>query len=443
MHAQAVVRALTGTRTGKNIQMKNPALILLLGICLYGCSDSDEPKKQGAVSKTTAQRASPDGEKPRNEGKRPEGKRPDQAARGQGAGGPRAGAEGRRPGGGAMGGRRPGDGAMAGRRPGDRMAQMRGQIEQRPVPVAVAKVQRGRVDAFYATTASLSAAEEASVVARTQGVVQDIFVEEGDIVTAGEPLAQLDTTRLALEVDRTRTNIESFDRAHKRARQLLDTSMISPEVYDQALYNLERENATLALQLYEMEEATIRAPIAGVITLRHIKLGNTLSPNSPAFELKQADSMEAVLNVPEKELIKIKEGQLAIASIDALNDRDFEGVVERIAPEVDASSGTFRVTVALDNTDNLLKPGMFVRVNVRYDSSENTLLVNREAVVTQKDENTVFVVRDGLAMRQFVELGYAMGGDVEILNGLDEGDEVIVTGQNGLKDGTSVRVVSI
>ena len=105
--------------------------------------------------------------------------------------------------------------------------------------------------------------------------------------------------------------------------------------------------------------------------------------------------------------------------------------------------GTFRVTVALNNPDNLLKPGMFARVNVRYDSSENTLLVNREAVVTQRDENTVFVVRDGLAMRQFVELGYAMGGDVEILNGLDEGDEVIVTGQNGLKDGTSVRVVSI
>ena len=136
--------------------------------------------------------------------------------------------------------------------------------------------------------------------------------------------------------------------------------------------------------------------------------------------------MEAVLNVPEKELIKINEGQLAIVSIDALNDRDFEGVVERIAPEVDASSGTFRVTVALNNPDNLLKPGMFVRVNVRFDSSENTLLVNREAVVTQRDENTVFVVRDGLAMRQSVELGYAMGGDVEILNGLDEGDEVIV-----------------
>ena len=418
--------------------MRNPALILLLGISLYGCSDSEEPNSQGAVSKTTAQRVTPDGEKPRNEGKRPEGKRaegnrPDQAARGQGTGGSQGGADGQRPRGGAVGGRRP----------GDRMALMRGQNQQRPVPVAVAKVQRGRVDAFYATTASLTAAEEASVVARTQGVVQDIFVEEGDIVTAGAPLAQLDTTRLALEVDRTRTNIESFDRAHKRARQLLDTSMISPEIYDQALYNLERENATLALQLYEMEEATIRAPIAGVITLRHIKLGNTLSPNSPAFELKQADSMEAVLNVPEKELIKINEGQLAIVSIDALNDRDFEGVVERIAPEVDASSGTFRVTVALENPDNLLKPGMFVRVNVRFDSSENTLLVNREAVVTQRDENTVFVVRDGLAMRQSVELGYAMGGDVEILNGLDEGDEVIVTGQNGLKDGASVRVVSI
>jgi membrane fusion protein (multidrug efflux system) len=281
------------------------------------------------------------------------------------------------------------------------------------------------------------------VVARTQGVVEEIFVEEGDIVITGAPMAQLDSRRLELEVDMTRTNIDNYKRAFARSEALIDTKMISPELYDQALYNLEREKASLALQLYELEEATIRAPIDGVITRREIKLGNTLSPNNPAFEIKRVDRIEAILNVPEKEISKLEKGQLAKIVIDALDDREFEGYVARVAPEIDPTSGTFRVTVELDNPDSELKPGMFARVNVRYDSSENTLLLKREAVVTQKDENSVFVVRNGLATRQEVTLGYSMGTEVEVLTGLGEGDEVVITGQGGLRDGSSVRVVSL
>ncbi len=399
--------------------MRKAALFLLTVAGLAGCDGSDESTERQA-SVPPAEKSTP----PSARGTAPESRqRPEGAP-------PAADS----------------DVAKQGRAGGDRAARMRERMQQfqdRPVPVAIARVQRGRVDAFYATTASLTAEEEASTVARTQGVVESIYVEEGDVVQAGKPLAQLDTDRLELEVARTRTNIESYTRAHKRSQRLLETKMISPEAHDQALYNLEREKASLALQLYELAEATIRAPIDGVVTKRHIKLGNTLSPNSAAFEIKRADIIEAILNVPEREMAKIDRGQLAVVRVDALDDRSFDGVVERVAPEVDASSGTFRVTVALVNSDNVLKPGMFARVNVRYDSNEDTLLVAREAVVTQKDENSVFVVREGLAMRQSVTLGYAMGTDVEILTGLGEGDEVVITGQGGLRDGASVRVVSL
>lgn len=325
----------------------------------------------------------------------------------------------------------------------DRLAQMRERMRNRPVPVAVTEVQRGRVDAFYSSTTSLSAEEEAVVVARTQGVVEKLFAEEGDQVVAGQPLAQLDTRKLELEVKRTRTNIDSLQRAYARAEQLFEKKMISPDAFDEARFNLEREQASLALQLYDIEEATIRAPIDGVVTIRHIKLGNTLSPNNPAFEVKRTDTIEAILNVPERELSKLKDGQLANVRIDALGKQNFEGVVDRVAPQVDPQSGTFRVTIKLLNPDNLLKPGMFARVDVRFDVSENTLLVARDAVLTQKDENSVFVVRDGLAMRQNVQLGYASGGEVEIREGLGEGDQVVITGQGGLRDGASVRIVQL
>ena len=166
-------------------------------------------------------------------------------------------------------------------------------------------------------------------------------------------------------------------------------------------------------------------------------------PNSPAFEIKRVDTIEAILNVPEREVNKVQRGQLARVTVDALSSTEFDGIVDRVAPEIDANSGTFRVTVRMDNQKSLLRPGMFARVGVRYDSNENTLLLKREAVVTQKDESSVFVVRDGVATKQEVKLGYAMGSDIEILDGLVEGDEVVVTGQGGLRDGSSVRVVKL
>ena len=389
--------------------MKKITLIVLLSIVM-GCDDADDKSSDGEkLSVETAQTEQVSVDKKT------------QSRRGRGERG--------RPGG-------PPDGRSRDPKAG-------AQFRDRPVPVAVTIVERGRVDAFYASTATLIAEEEAAVVARTQGVVEQIFVEEGDHVVAGTPLAQLDPRRLELEVARTRTNIESYERAFERSKRLYETKMISPDAYDQALYNLERENASLNLQLYELDEATIKAPIDGVITLRHIKLGNTLNSNDRAFELKRSDVVEAVLNVPEKELPKLKKGQLAIVLIDALDAAEFEGVVNRVSPEIDPSSGTFRVTVSLDNPDNTLKPGMFARVSVLYDSNENTLLVAREAVVTQKDENSVFVVKAGQATRQTITIGYAMGSSVEVLEGLDEGDQVVITGQGGLRDGASVRLVPL
>ena len=105
------------------------------------------------------------------------------------------------------------------------------EVKARPVPVTTTQVARGRLDAFYSTTATLTAVEEASVVARTEGVVEAIYVEEGSMVKEGQALAQLDTERLSLEIARTETNLESLRRAFERAEQLYASKMISPDAF--------------------------------------------------------------------------------------------------------------------------------------------------------------------------------------------------------------------
>ncbi len=309
------------------------------------------------------------------------------------------------------------------------------------VPVAVAQVRRGTVEAFYQGSTNLTAAEEAVVVARTQGVVEALFAEEGDMAKAGQALAQLETERAKLELARSEAQLERLKTAYERAQRMFERQMISPDAHDDAKFAYAAEQTNLRLREYELREATIRATIDGVVTRRHVKVGHTLNPSTPAFEMKRLDAIEAELNVPERQIDQIRTGQYARVRVDALADATFGGEVARVAPEVDPTSGTFRVTVTLDNDDGRLKPGMFARVDVRIDQRPDALLAPLDAVVSRRDASSLFVVDGGVVERRSVETGYLSDGNIEIATGVYEGEWVVTTGQGGLRNGTRVIVV--
>ena len=325
-------------------------------------------------------------------------------------------------------------------RKGPRREGMGGD-EPPPVPVNVAQVQRGTIEAYYGSSTNLTAAEEAVVVARTQGIVEALYAEEGDVAQAGQALAQLETERLTLELARSRAQLERLKTAYERAQRMFKAKMISPNEHDDARFAFEAEETNLRLREYEFKEATIRATIDGVVTRRHIKVGHTLNQNAPAFEMKRLDVIEAELNVPEREIQNIRPDQYARVRIDALPDERFDGTVARVAPEVDAGSGTFRVTVMLANDEARLRPGMFARVDVRIDQHADALLGPLEAVVTRRDDNSLFVVEGGIVERRDVAMGYVSDGTVEILNGVAAGEWVVTTGHGGLRNGARVSVV--
>ena len=310
-----------------------------------------------------------------------------------------------------------------------------------PVPVNVAEVRRGTIEAYYEGSTNLAAAEEAVVVARTQGVVEALYAEEGDVVEAGQSLAQLETERLNLELARSKAQLDRLKTNYERAQRLFESKMISPNDHDDAKFAFEAEEANLRLREYELKEATIRATIDGVITRRHIKVGHTLNQNAPAFEMKRLDAIEAELNVPEREIQNIRRDQYARVRVDALGAERFDGAVARVAPEVDAGSGTFRVTVTLANHGARLRPGMFARVDVRIDQHTDALLVPLDAIVTRRDENSLFVVEGGIVERRDVAMGYVSDGNVEVLNGVAAGEWVVTTGHGGLRNGARVSVV--
>lgn len=311
------------------------------------------------------------------------------------------------------------------------------------LPVEAAAVTTGNISAFFSGTATLEAEEEAQVVAKTGGIVAQIFVEEGHYVKAGQPLAQLDDERLALELARTEAALRKLEREYERNGELHQKKLISTEEYERVRSDFEAQKAAFDLAKLSVDYTTIVAPISGTISERLIKVGNMVQTHAPTFRITDFDPLLAVIHAPERELNKLRAGQAATLRADALPGTTFNGKIKRISPIVDATTGTFKVTVEVRDRTRQLKPGMFGRVGIVYDTHEGAMLIPKQAVIEEDNAASVFVIRDSMALRQSVQTGYSEGATVEILSGLSVGDRIITTGQSNLRDSTKVDVINL
>ncbi len=309
------------------------------------------------------------------------------------------------------------------------------------IPVIAEPVAIGSINATYATTASLEAAEEAAVAARVSGVVTSIMVEEGDYVEAGQILAQLEVDRLTLELKRASANLNKQANDLRRQEKMYEQNLVSSEEYDRIRYQYEAQKAATDLASLNLDYATIRAPISGVVAVRYIKEGNLLKQNSPAFHITDLSELHAIIHLPESEKAALVVGQLAHVMVDAA-EYPFSGNVLRISPIVDKDSGTVRVTVSLKDKQNVLRPGMFSRVSVIYDTHVQTILVPKESVLTQDDETSVYVVEEGIAHKRNVSIGFSNANSVEILAGIETSDIIITKGQRNIKDKANVELIN-
>jgi len=309
------------------------------------------------------------------------------------------------------------------------------------IPVEVALVQTGSVEAFFSGTATLEVEDEAQVVAKVSGVVKEIFVEEGQAVTEGQVLARLDKERLAVLAAQAEANFRKLESNYNRNQELFNRKLISAEEFQAAKFEFESQRAAFDLAKLDLDYTSIRAPITGVIAERHIKVGNMVLNNAATFKITGFDPLLAVLYVPEREISKLAVGQTSLLRIDALENQAYPGMIERISPVVDPMTGTVKVTVSVMNPDKKLKPGMFVRVNIIYDVHKNALLVPKDAILAEDTESAIFVVQDSLVFRRVVTTGYSNQFQMEITNGLELGETIVTTGQGSLKDSARVEII--
>ena len=311
-----------------------------------------------------------------------------------------------------------------------------------PVPVETSAPIRGDVYAMYTGTAPIEAFAEADVIAKVGGEVRELLVEEGDEVRKGQVLARLDGERLRLELNESEARLRKLQRDYERNIDLKSKGLISDGDFEKIKYEMEALEAAFNLAGLELDYTQIRAPIAGVVAQRFVKLGNTISEGEALFKVTSLDPLVAYLHVPEREYRNIDPGQPVGIEIDALAGETIAAAVSRVSPVVDPQTGTFKITVEIVDLQRRIKPGMFGRIGVVYDVHNDALQIPRSAIVEDQGESSVFIVDGDRAVRRPVTTGYGNRGMVEIISGLDDGEQVVTVGQASLKQDSRVTVIN-
>jgi membrane fusion protein (multidrug efflux system) len=311
-----------------------------------------------------------------------------------------------------------------------------------PIPVEITQPVRGDVYAVYTGTAPIEAFAEANVIAKVDGEIRELLVEEGDEVRKGQVLARLDGDRLRLELNESEAKLRKLQRDFERNVDLQAKGLISDGDFEKIKFEMEALEAAFNLASLELDYTQIRAPIDGVIAERLVKLGNTIAAGEALFRVTSLDPLVAYLHVPEREYRHIDPGQPVGIEIDALAGDPITAAVSRVSPIVDPQTGTFKITVEIVDKQRRIKPGMFGRIGVIYDVHENALQIPRSAILENDGAASVFVVEDGRALRKTVATGYGNRGMIEVTGGLAEDERVIVVGQANLKQDSPVTVIN-
>lgn len=328
----------------------------------------------------------------------------------------------------------------------DKKGEGKEEPGEQPTPVMAATVERGAIVATISTASTIEAERQVTVHAESTGRLVDMTVEEGDKVKKGQLLARIRFDAQANSLVRANTSLDKARVEFERAERLYNEKVIGQEEYQRARNTLDIAQIDLTDRSREMRNTKITAPFDGTITQRKVTAGAFVNNGAELFTIVDFSTLVARVFVPEKELDRIVVGQAAEVVGKAAKGRKGEGKVQRIAPTIDAGTGTVKVTVslppALAGPQGFL-PGMYAEVTLTTDSRNDVALVPKSAVVRDEEQTYVFTLEGdpatGFKARRIrVETGLSDVGRVELVKGLAPGDAVIVAGQTGLKDGAKV-----
>lgn len=307
------------------------------------------------------------------------------------------------------------------------------------VPVQTVKVNTETYSADFAANGTAQAVKELNFVSNTQGRVVKIMVEKGDKVRQGQTLLKVDSELMEADYEAAKAAYDQMKIDEERFTRSKEAGGVTQQQLDNIRTQLVAAESRMARARRMLEDATVKAPIAGTINMRYVETGSLIAPNVPLFDIVSDSRLKVTCNVPESKVRQLSEGQTVTATTSTLPGQTFTGTINFIGVKTDRGLN-YPIEVILDEDEQLLI-GMYMKVQFASDQAQRAILVPRKAIVGSAKSADVYTVADGKAHRRTVTLGEMVGDRVEVLSGLNDGDEVVVAGIMNLADGTDVTIV--
>ena len=343
------------------------------------------------------------------------------------------------------------------------------QVNEQVIPVEVIPVTRGTMQETLDLLGDVKANQEVRVHSKIADRITDFKRDMGDEVNKGDLIATIENSSLQSRVDQMQANLEqaisqqeNLEKEFNRLEELYAEDAISQSQYDATQAQLESARAQvrslregLKQAKTQMEDSYIRSPIPGVIGQRFLEEGDMATPQTPVVTVVRIDTVTVEINIVERYSQAIKPGLTAEIVVNSLPDTAFRGLVSKVSPVIDPRARVINAEIDIPNPDGLLRPGMFAEVNLIMQSHDNTLIVPKYSVLYRTQlkqrpsgaqevvrEYHVFTIESGRAVMKSIDPGFEDPSRIEVLSGLQDGDSLVIQGQNALEDSVKVRVVN-
>ena len=313
-----------------------------------------------------------------------------------------------------------------------------GPPPQAPTEVVIAKPSLAPVEEVITAVGTIEANERVEIKPEAPGLVQTIHFVEGQRVKKDDLLFELDSHKESATVAQAAAEEKLARASVSRARSLMGTKAISQQEVEQWENQVAVKEAAQQLEMARLTERRILAPFDGVVGPRLISPGQYVTAGTPLVTLVDHSQVKIRFRVPERQLAQIRKQQQGRVRVSAYPDRAFAGTVDLINPEVDASTRTVEIRLIAPNEDELLKPGMFARVELVVGLRERAVVIPEGALVPSLERFSVFVVEDGTARLRPAQIGVRLPGQAEIREGLSIDELIVISGTQKLIDGMKV-----
>lgn len=285
--------------------------------------------------------------------------------------------------------------------------------------------------------------EAVTLGAEVLGKIESRAVEEGDTVTAGQELIRIDTATIQSRLSEAEAQQRLAAQEYQRVQGMTRNGIASPQELDRAAANRDVAAASVKTLQIQLAKSVVKAPFDARVDKLPREQEEFVDVGAPLVRLVQVHKVKVVVGIPERDVPHFALGNPVRITLDALPGQQFDGQVFRIATTAEEATRTFATEVEVDNAAGLLKPGMIARATLVRKSYPDSIVVPIFSIVSLEDKRFAAIEENGTARVRPVEVGVFQGQTIQVTEGLQTGDRLIVVGQRDVRDGEPVRVQEV